>query len=155
MVFSLPTLAEPLHFSLIEKLVFVCLVLASAYGFWRRFGVVLRKILASKKDPSFHLFPLGKRIWDFFWEVLCQAKVIRERPLPGLAHAFVFWGFCAFALVSLNHFAVGLNIGFLNPASGLGHFYFDFAALFAITCAISIAALFIRRFFISPVWLGQ
>ena len=108
MVFSLPTLAEPLHFSLIEKLVFVCLVLASAYGFWRRFGVVLRKILASKKDPSFHLFPLGKRVWDFFWEVVCQAKVIRERPLPGIAHAFVFWAFLAFALVTLNHCAVGL-----------------------------------------------
>ena len=51
------------------------------------------KILQSKRDPSFHLFPIGKRIWDFFWEVLCQAKVVRERPLPGLAHAFVFWAF--------------------------------------------------------------
>ena len=31
---------------------------------------------------------------------MLQGKVIRERPLPGLAHAFVFWGFCAFALIT-------------------------------------------------------
>src|SRR5580698_9986924 len=155
MVFSLPTLAEPLHFSLPEKLLFVCLVLASAYGFWRRFGVVLRKILASKKDPNFHLFPIGKRVWDFFWEVLCQAKVIRERPLPGLAHAFVFWGFLAFALVSLNHFASGCRFGFLDANGWIGGFYFWFAAVFALLVAVSIAGLFVRRFFVRPIWLGR
>ena len=122
------TLAEPQHFSPIEKLVFVALVAASSYGFWRRFGKILDKILKSKKDASFRLAPLGKRVWDFFWEVLCQAKVVRERPLPGLAHAFVFWGFCAFAMVTLNHCAVGLGIGFLSPDGWLGRFYFYFAA---------------------------
>jgi Fe-S oxidoreductase len=142
-------------FSLIEKLVFVCLVLASAYGFWRRFGVVLRKILASKKDPSFHLFPLGKRIWDFFWEVLCQARVIRERPLPGLAHAFVFWAFLAFGLVTLNHCAVGLGFGFLHSDGLFGRFYFYLAGLFALACALSILGLFIRRFLVRPRWLGK
>src|SRR5580698_9225245 len=155
MVFSLPTLAEPLHFSLPEKLLFVCLVLASAYGFWRRFGVVLRKILASKKDPNFHLFPIGKRVWDFFWEVLCQAKVIRERPLPGLAHALVFWAFLAFALVTLNHCAVGLGFGFLHPDGLFGRFYFYLAGLFALACALSILGLFIRRFLVRPRWLGK
>ena len=97
-----PTLAEPQHFSIFEKLLFTGLAVASAYGFWRRFGKIIRKILQSKKDPSFRLFPISKRIWDLFWEVLCQAKVVRERPLPGLAHAFVFWAFCAFALVTVT-----------------------------------------------------
>jgi len=155
MPFPLPTLAEPQHFSLIEKLLIVALVIASAYGFWRRFSVVLHKILQSKKDPGFHLFPIGKRVWDFFREVLCQAKVIRERPLPGLAHAFVFWGFCAFALVTLNHFAVGFGIGFLSPTGFFGQFYFYFAAAFAITCALGILALFVRRFLVRPKWLGE
>ena len=105
----MPTLAEPEHFSLAEKIIFTAAVLTSGWLFGQRFGVVLKKILASKKDPNFHLFPIGKRVWDFFWEVLCQAKVIRERPLPGLAHALVFWAFLAFALVTLNHCAVGLG----------------------------------------------
>ena len=154
MLLSLPTLAEPQHFSLAEKLLFAIAVLTSGYLFWRRFGVVLNKILKSKKDPSFHLFPIAKRVWDFIWEVLCQAKVIRERPLPGFAHALVFWAFLAFALVTLNHCAIGLGIGFLAPDSLIGRFYFYFAAAFALACALGIAGLFIRRFLIRPKWLG-
>ena len=77
-----------------------------------------------------------------------------RRPLPGLAHAFVFWGFCAFALVTLNHVAVGLGIGFLDPQGLLGRFYFYFAAVFAVACAVGILGLFVRRFFVRPRWLG-
>ena len=149
------TLAEPQHFSLIEKMLLVALVVASDAGFWSRFGVVLGKILKSKKDASFHLFPIGKRIWDFVWEVVLQAKVIRQRPLPCLAHAFVFWGFCAFVLVTLNHFAVGLGLGFLDPEGSFGRFYFYLAAAFALACATGILGLFVRRFLIRPKWLGE
>src|SRR5204862_1020456 len=69
---------------------------------------------------------------------------------PGLAHAFVFWGFCAFALITLNHIAIGFGAGFLPPRS----FYFAFAAVFAAAVAISIAGLFVRRFLVRPKWLG-
>jgi len=117
--------------------------------------VVLNKILESRKDPNFHLFPIGKRVWDFFWEVLCQAKVIRERPLPGLAHALVFWAFLAFALVTLNHCASGLGVGFLSPAGLIGRWYFYFAAAFALACAVGILGLFVRRFLVRPKWLGE
>ncbi len=149
------TLAEPQSFSLWEKLLLAGLVIASVALFWRRFGVVLDVILRSKKDADFRLFPIGKRVRDFLWEVMLQAKVIRQRPLPGLAHALVFWGFCAFALVTLNHVAVGLGIGFLDPLGLMGRFYFDLAALFALGCAVGILGLFVRRFFVRPRWLGE
>jgi|CZKZ01.1.fsa_nt_gi Fe-S oxidoreductase len=155
MIVFLPTFAEPQHFSLAEKLLFAGLVLASGYAFWRRFGVVVGKILKSKKDANFHLFPIGKRVRDFVWEVVFQAKVIRERPAAGLAHAFVFWAFCAFALVTLNHCADALGIAFLDPAGLTGRFYFWFAAVFAVACAAGILGLFVRRFFIRPKWLGE
>jgi Fe-S oxidoreductase len=155
MMLTLPILAEPRHFSIPEKLLFVALAAASAWAFWSRFGPILHKILASKKDADFHLFPIGRRVWDFFWEVLCQAKVIRQRPLPGLAHAFVFWAFCAFALVTLNHCAMALGIGFLSPDGIAGRIYFYFAAVFAIACAAGILGLFIRRFLVRPKWLGE
>jgi Fe-S oxidoreductase len=151
----LPTLAEPRHFALWERVLFAALAIASLYGFCRRFGPILNRILASKKDPDFHLSPLTKRARDFVWEVLFQAKVIRERPLAGLAHALVFWAFCAFALVTLNHCAVILGVGFLDPAGRVGHIYFVLAALFAIACAAAIAGLFVRRFLIQPKWLGK
>ena len=152
-LFSL-TLAEPAAFSLVEKLLFAAILLTSLGLFWSRFGVVLGKIIASKKDPNFHIAPIGRRIWEFVTQVLFQSKVIRERPIPGLAHAFVFWGFLAFALVTVNHCAVAFGVGFLSPTGFFGRFYFDFAALFAITCALGILYLFIRRFFIRPIWFG-
>jgi Fe-S oxidoreductase len=155
MILLHPTLAEPQHFSLLEKLLFFGLAIASAGAFWRRFSPIVTKILASKRDADFRLFPVGKRVWDFFGEVLCQAKVIRQRPLPGLAHAFVFWGFCAFALVTLNHCAAGLGIGFLDPSGWFGRFYFYLAAAFAVACAAGIVGLFVRRFLVRPRWLGE
>ena len=148
------TLAEPAAFPLIERLLFAVLAVASGVLFWSRFSPILGRILLSKKDASFSLAPVSHRVWDFVSEVLFQSKVIRQRPLPGLAHAFVFWGFCAFALVTLNHCAVGLGIGFLSPEGFFGRFYFWFAAVFAMACAIGILGLFIRRFLVRPRWLG-
>src|SRR5258708_10337819 len=109
--------------------------------FWGRFWPIFHKILQSRKDPDFRLSPVARRVWDFFTEVICQTKVIRQRPLPGLAHAFVFWGFCAFALVTLNHAAVGFGIGFFDPATWFGRIYLYLAAAFAVACAIGIVAL--------------
>ena len=149
------TLAEPATFALWQRLLLVALILGSGWLFWQRFGRVVRRILAARKDADFQLFPLGRRIWDFFWEVLCQAKVIRERPLPGLAHAFVFWSFLAFALVTTNHIATGFGLGFLDPAGLFGRFYFLLAGVFALLCAVSIAGLFVRRFFVRPIWLAH
>jgi Fe-S oxidoreductase len=149
------TLAEPTHFSGLEVTLLLAGSAVSLVLFFWRFGPILRIIFRSKKDSDFSLRPIGRRIWDFVWEVLFQGKVIRQRPLPGLAHAFVFWGFLAFALVSLNHIANAVGLGFLNPASHIGSFYFIFAAVWAVLVAVAITGLFIRRFFTRPVWLGE
>ena len=125
------TIAEPPHFSGVEvALLLLCIAVSGGLFSWR-FGPILRTIFQSKKDADFSLNPVGRRVWEFVWEVLCQAKVIQQRPAPGLAHAFVFWGFLAFALVSLNHFALGLGLGFLPPHSLIGNFYFIFAGVWA------------------------
>jgi Fe-S oxidoreductase len=144
-----------LVFSPLEITLFLVLLAASIGGFGLRFGKVVRKIREAKPDADFQLDSLGKRIWDFVSEVLLQSKVIRERPLPGLAHAFVFWGFCAFVLVTLNHFAIGLGVAFLSRETWFGRFYFYFAAVFAVAVAVSILGLFVRRFLVRPRWLGE
>ncbi|MDP9114232.1 MAG: heterodisulfide reductase-related iron-sulfur binding cluster, partial [Acidobacteriota bacterium] len=141
-------------FSPFEIIIFLVLLAVSAGGFAVRFGRVARKIWEAKPDADFKLGSVGKRVWDFVSEVLLQSKVIRERPLPGIAHALVFWGFCAFALITLNHFATGVNLAFLTRDSWTGGFYFYFAGAFAIAVAVSIAGLFARRFFVRPRWLG-
>ncbi len=127
-------------------------IIVSVSLFWRKFGRVLRIIRQSKPDADFHLRPLGPRIRKVLWEVGAQGLVIAQRPLPGLAHAFVFWGFCVFALVTLNHFAAAFGVPFLSHG-GFSRFYFLFAGVFAVAVAISIAGLAFRRFVIRPKWL--
>jgi Fe-S oxidoreductase len=136
-------------------LILVLLMAASGYGFWLRFRRVVKIIAAAKPDPGFVLAAIPRRTGHFISEVLLQSKVIRERPLPGIAHAFVFWGFCAFALVTINHFAQGFGLTLLVRDSAFGHLYLGFVALFAVAVAISIAGLAIRRFLVRPKWLGK
>jgi Fe-S oxidoreductase len=138
----------------LAKLILFVLIGGSVFLFALRLGKTLDRIRRARPDPDFRLGSLAPRLWRFFWEVLCQAKVIRERPLPGLAHAFVFWGFCAFALVTLNHLASGFGLSFLDRHAFFGGFYFWFAFLFALLCAVSIAYLAFRRFVLRPKWLG-
>jgi len=138
-----------------EILLFAALAALSLALFLHRIGRTLRIILHSKPDADFHLAPLAPRLRDFFWEVVCQAKVIRQRPAAGFAHALVFWGFCAFALVSINHAMLGFGWRWLEPRSGrFGPAYFFAASLFAAAVSVAILYLAYRRFVTRPQWLG-
>ena len=141
--------------SLAEVVILTVLLCASAYAFWFRFRRVMRTIRSAKPDQTWSLRPIAPRIGRFVWEVLLQGKVIVDRPLPGIAHAFVFWGFCAFALVTINHLAEGFGITLIPRDSVLGEIYFGFVAAFALLVAISIAGLAARRFLARPIWLGK
>ena len=132
------------------KVALLIAILVSVFLFSRKFGRALRIILAAKRDSDFHLRPIGPRIRKVLWEVGAQGLVIAQRPLPGLAHAFVFWGFCVFSLVTLNHFAAAFGHPFLSRDGTFGRFYFWAAAIFAVAVAISIAGLAYRRFVIRP-----
>jgi len=138
-----------------ETGLFLVFLAVSLFGFAYRFRIVWRNVFGSKDDPDFHIYPIGKRAWDFIWEVVLQAKVIRQRPLPGIAHALVFWGFCAFALITLNHFSEGLQFQLLSRESRIGRFYFYLAAFFGLGVAIGITGLAFRRFVVRPRWLGK
>jgi len=131
------------------------LLIASFTLFWLRLRKVLAVIQGSHPDPGFTLAPLGPRVRRFLAEVLGQSKVIEQRRLPGIAHAFVFWGFCAFALITVNHIATGFGARFLRPDAGFGEYYYSFVAAWAVLVAVSITGLFIRRFFVQPIWLGK
>src|SRR5712692_11205050 len=135
-----------MHPSSAEIVVFAALFSASMYAFWRRFGPVADIIRRSKPDADFKLQPVAPRVRKFVWEVLLQGKVIRERPLPGIAHAFVFWGFCAFALITIAHFATGVGFPFISRDNWFGGIYFYLTAVFAIAVAVSIVGLAVRRF---------
>jgi Fe-S oxidoreductase len=140
--------------SWVERAVLVVFLLTSLTLFWWRFRKVVRVIRGSRATTDFEVSPLGPRVRQFLWEVMLQGKVIEHRPLPGLAHAFVYWGFLAFGLVTINHLASAFGGRFLTPDSGFGSFYLGFVAVWAVAVAVSIAGLFVRRFVVRPKWLG-
>jgi Fe-S oxidoreductase len=151
-VVSVPAAAS---FEIPERIVLAVLICASVFAFCWRLRRVAFVITASKKDPEFRLGSLPARIRAFIAEVLLQSKVIRQRPLAGLTHAFVFWGFCAFALVTINHIATGFGFPVLSRQGGFGRAYFGFVAVFAVVVAVSISYLAARRFIAHPIWLGK
>ncbi|PYR15749.1 MAG: [Fe-S]-binding protein [Acidobacteria bacterium] len=96
---------------------------------------------------------LGTRTGRFVVDVLLQRRTIRERPLTGLMHAFVFWGFVAFGGYTLTEFLHGLGIVDLTHA---GWFRAYRLALTPPATAVLVGILYllIRRAFVRPVGLG-
>jgi len=131
----------------------VLLIASLAITVWRAKPIV-RNILGARPDAGFRLAPLGPRFRRLVSEVLLQTKVIRERPLAGLAHAAVFWGFLAFALVSVDHLCAGFGVELMRRESGFARAYTAIAALFAMAVALAIVGLAVRRFLFRPRWLG-
>lgn len=139
----------------LSQLFFACVITTSLTIFFRRFWPIVQTIRSAKPEPGYSLQDLPQRTWRFFLEVMLQSKVISQRPLPGIAHAIVFWGFCAFGLVTLDHVARGFGFALLDHNGFWSQLYFALAAVFGAATAVSIAGLFIRRFVVRPKWLGE
>ncbi len=93
----------------------------------------------------------GRRIGLFFTEVIGQSKV-RRRLTAGWAHAFIFWGFLAFAVSTLNllvRLAAGSE-GFLHGVLG---WFPPVVDVFAVLILVGIAVLAVRRFVLRPDYL--
>jgi Fe-S oxidoreductase len=134
-----------------STLILWLLVLGFAGAFAAQVATRVRLIAAapdtfSLDDPAF-------RIRRFLLDVVLQRQTIRERPLPGLAHAFVFWGFVAFGGYTVTEFLRGLGIVDLTHTRW---FYAYRVALtpFAIAVLAGIVLLLVRRAIVRPVALG-
>lgn len=94
------------------------------------------------------------RVRRFLREVVFQSKVIRAKPWVGVAHLFVFWGFCAFGLYTGVELLHGLGIADLSETRWFGWYK---AALVPFTIAVlaGITLLLIRRGILRPRALGD
>ena len=77
-----------------ETLVFWLVFVACVGAFAAQVATRVR-LIAAAPEP-FLLDDVGFRFKRFLLDVVLQRRTIRERPVAGLAHAFVFWGFVAF-----------------------------------------------------------
>jgi Fe-S oxidoreductase len=116
--------------------------------------VAARIRLIADAPNTFSVDHLGFRLRRFLFDVVLQRQTIAERPVTGLAHAFVFWGFIAFAGYTGAELLAGLGI---IDVTDMGWFYAYRRALtvFAIAVLVGIGSLLIRRSVMRPVALGE
>jgi len=115
---------------------------------------VARRVQIIAAAPNtFSLDQLGFRASRFLLDVVLQRKTIQERPLTGLMHAFVFWGFVAFGGYTLVEFLYGLGIVDLTRANWF-HAYRVALTPFAVAVLCGILYLLVRRAVVRPVALG-
>src|SRR5258706_12177168 len=110
------------------------------------------QLLAAAPD-TFSLDQLGVRTGRFLLDVVFQRKTITERPLTGLMHAFVFWGFVVFGGYTLVEFLYGLGLIDLTHARWFRAYRIALTP-FATLVLLGIVYLLIRRALVRPVGLG-
>lgn len=98
--------------------------------------------------PAFPVKDFGKRINVMLKVAFGQTKIFR-RPVIGLFHAFVFWGFCVIIFGSIEMVIDGLTgsqrvLKFLGPVYNIIMASGD---IFALLVAISIIIFLSRRLF--------
>jgi Fe-S oxidoreductase len=115
--------------------------------------VAARVRLIAAAPNTFSIDRLGFRTVRFVADVLAQRKTIGERPVAGVAHALVFWGFVAFAGYTAAEFLRGLGIADVT-ATRWFHVYRLALTPFAIAVLMGIGYLLVRRAVMRPVGLG-
>jgi Fe-S oxidoreductase len=136
---------------IVATLILWLLVLTFAGAFAAQVATRVRLIAAAPNNFSFDNLPF--RIKRFVADVLLQRQTIKERPVAGVAHAFVFWGFAAFALYTTVEFLSGLGIVDLTD-TGWFHAYRLALTPFATAVLVGILYLLVRRVLVRPIGLG-
>jgi Fe-S oxidoreductase len=131
--------------------VFSALCIASLWLFLATVNRRLSSVFTRRLDVQLDNIP--QRLWRVFVEVILQYRVVRDRPLVGILHALVVWGFLVFAWVSAEHLSLGV-LG-LENATPAHNWYGAFAAACAFAVIVGIVGLTFRRFVLKPKALGK
>jgi Fe-S oxidoreductase len=134
-----------------ETLVFWLLFLAFVGAFAAQ--VARRVQLIASAPNTFSVDDVPFRINRFVLDVLLQRKTIAERPVTGLMHAFVFWGFVAFGGYTTVEFLRGLGIADVTSTRWFSAYRLALMP-FAAAVFVGIVYLLVRRAIFRPVALG-
>lgn len=114
------------------------------------FGFTVRRIYGffTLTKPAFPVRSIGKRLEVMMEVAIGQTKIFR-RPVTGLLHALVFWGFCVIAFGTIEMVIDGLAgteraLGLLGPVYSIITASGD---LFALIVALCIIVFLFRRLF--------
>ncbi|MGB4654620.1 MAG: (Fe-S)-binding protein [Bacteroidales bacterium] len=131
---------------MVKQIVFIIALLITLGVFAYTISKIINNFKLTK--ANFPIKNIGKRFKNMLKVAFGQTKIFR-RPVIGLMHAIVFWGFCVILFGSIEMVIDG--VGRLERSLGiLGGFYnflIAFGDIFALLIAISIIAFLIRRIF--------
>jgi Fe-S oxidoreductase len=129
-----------------EQGVLALLIAGSAALFVRTLSVKLSWVAAGAPDRP-RTDHAGRRLALTLREVLLQTKVIGGRPVVGVLHAVVLFGFALFGIETIDHFAHGFGLKLLEPLLGPAYPVYRAAmAVVAVLVSIAILGLAFRRF---------
>ncbi|MBZ5668967.1 MAG: 4Fe-4S dicluster domain-containing protein [Acidobacteriia bacterium] len=135
----------------LARAIFIALSVGSIWLFFRTVNRRLFSVFPKHGDlPHDHI---PKRLWRVFVEVILQYRVVRDRPVVGILHAAVLWGFFAFAWASAEHLQWGLRG--LEKATEARTWYGTFVATWALAVLVAMIGLSFRRFVLRPKLLGK
>ncbi len=129
-----------------KQIVFAIALLITIGVFSYTIGRIIRFFRFTR--PAFPLKDWGRRINVMFSVAFGQTKIFR-RPVIGMFHALVFWGFCVIIFGSIEMVIDGLSgservLQFLGPVYNIIMASGD---IFALLVAISIIVFLSRRIF--------
>ncbi|MBN1924385.1 MAG: (Fe-S)-binding protein [Prolixibacteraceae bacterium] len=131
---------------MIKQIVFAIVFLITIGVFSYTISRIIRFFKLTK--PNFPVKNIGKRFRVMLEVAFGQTKIFR-RPVIGLAHALVFWGFCVILIGSIEMVLDGF-FGTERILKALGIIYNIISAsgdVFALIVAVCIAVFLIRRVF--------
>ena len=133
-----------------ERIAFGLILIGASVYFAYRIVILVRIVRLGKPDPDDRSSHLGARIADMLLDVVLQRKVLRK-PVIGLLHLLIVWGFFIFAVNTINHFAGAFIEGFsLFGDTPLALWYAACADLFAILIIVGVLGLAFRRHVLRP-----
>jgi Fe-S oxidoreductase/nitrate reductase gamma subunit len=131
----------------------VVAVAVAATLFWRRARYHLAVLRAGR--PLDRLDQPLRRVWGFVVYVIGQKRLLQD-PLPGVMHAFIFWGFVALLVTTGNYLTNGLVEAILAwPLGGvLWMLAVGLANLFIGLVLVGVLYSLFRRIVLRPTRLA-
>lgn len=140
---------------IVIKLIGMSVAIIVAFGlFCVRVRYLLNLLTAAKRNIPFHLDRITERLKVIFSDVLGQSNV-RRKPLPGLAHMLIFFGFLAILPHSLELMINGVIPGFkiAHWMPGVYGVYLYVADILVFLVVFGLAYALYRRRVIKPKYL--
>jgi Fe-S oxidoreductase len=132
------------------------LVIVAAVGFFMRQVMIRVRLVKKGKLDEKRFDRPAERILYTGVKVMSQSCATKDRPLVGLMHAFVFWGFMLFTVATINHVGGAFFKDFSLVGHGwLNNLWFLGVDVVAVFTSIGVLYLAVRRYIVKPEGITQ